>query len=174
MIDDADEQRLGIQRSYLDNADQPARLDDETVAALRVALGEPDPELVDRAPLVVRPGSRLGVAPGAVHGVELENGSRLEVDATTPLDLPLGYHRLITETGARRLIVSPGSCVLPERREWGWTAQLYATRSRASWGIGDLGDLARLTALAREQGAGFVLTNPLHAGGSTSATVPQE
>ena len=29
-------------------------------------------------------------------------------------------------------------------RVWGWAAQLYAARSRASWGIGDLGDLARL------------------------------
>jgi 4-alpha-glucanotransferase len=174
MTDDADELRLGIQRTYLDNADRPARLDDETVAALRAAVGEPAPQVADEAPLVVHPGDRLGVEPGSVRGVQLENGRPVEIDAAAPLDLPLGYHRLITATTERRLIVSPGACVLPDRREWGWTAQLYATRSRASWGIGDLGDLARLTALARQQGAGFVLVNPLHAGGSTSTTAPQE
>jgi len=32
----------------------------------------------------------------------------------------------------------------PATRAWGWATQLYAVRSRASWGIGDLGDLARL------------------------------
>jgi 4-alpha-glucanotransferase len=178
MTDDADAARLGIQRDYLDNADEPARLSDETVTALREALGEPDPELAQRAPLVVRPGDRLGSQLGSgasgVLGVELEDGTQVEVDAAAPLELPLGYHRLVTAAGARRLVVSPGACVLPQRREWGWTAQLYASRSRSSWGIGDLGDLARLTGLARDQGAGFVLVNPLHAGGSTSTAIPQQ
>jgi 4-alpha-glucanotransferase len=53
--------------------------------------------------------------------------------------------------------------VLPPRRSWGLTVQLYAARSEASWGIGDLGDLKRLGKLASELGAGFVLLNPLHA-----------
>ena len=57
----------------------------------------------------------------------------------------------------------PGRCPLPPRT-WGWTAQLYAVRSRCSWGIGDLGDLARLARWSgAELGAGFVLVNPLHA-----------
>jgi 4-alpha-glucanotransferase len=42
--------------------------------------------------------------------------------------------------------------------------QLYSVRSRASWGHGDLADLADLAAWsARALGAGFVLINPLHA-----------
>jgi 4-alpha-glucanotransferase len=42
--------------------------------------------------------------------------------------------------------------------------QLYSLRSRASWGHGDLRDLADLAAWsARDLGAGFVLINPLHA-----------
>ena len=41
--------------------------------------------------------------------------------------------------------------------------QLYATRSRASWGIGDLADLRAVRRMAADQGAGFVLINPLHA-----------
>jgi 4-alpha-glucanotransferase len=53
---------------------------------------------------------------------------------------------------------------VPERREWGFTVQLYSVRSRASWGHGDLRDLAELAAWsARALGAGFVLINPLHA-----------
>src|SRR4030088_1193321 len=56
------------------------------------------------------------------------------------------------------------TCYLPpERRLWGWAAQLYAVRSRSSWGMGDLGDLRRLAAWARALGAGFVQLNPLHA-----------
>ena len=53
---------------------------------------------------------------------------------------------------------------VPERRAWGFAVQLYSLRSRASWGHGDLRDLADLAAWsARDLGAEFVLTNPLHA-----------
>lgn len=52
----------------------------------------------------------------------------------------------------------------PARRNWGFTVQLYSLRSRGSWGHGDFADLAALAAWSgRELGAGFVLTNPLHA-----------
>jgi 4-alpha-glucanotransferase len=52
----------------------------------------------------------------------------------------------------------------PDRRSWGFTVQLYSVRSRASWGHGDLRDLADLaTWSGRELGADFVLVNPLHA-----------
>ncbi|WP_217707785.1 4-alpha-glucanotransferase [Nonomuraea rhodomycinica] len=65
---------------------------------------------------------------------------------------------------AHRLVVSPGRCHLPARRAWGWTAQLYAARSRESWGMGDLADLRRLARWSAEEcGAGFLLVNPLHA-----------
>ena len=52
----------------------------------------------------------------------------------------------------------------PARRSWGFTVQLYSVRSRASWGHGDLRDLANLARWSgRELGADFVLVNPLHA-----------
>jgi 4-alpha-glucanotransferase len=42
-------------------------------------------------------------------------------------------------------------------------AQIYSVRSRRSWGIGDLADLADLAAWSgHELGADFVLVNPLH------------
>jgi 4-alpha-glucanotransferase len=52
----------------------------------------------------------------------------------------------------------------PARRSWGFAVQLYSVRSRASWGHGDLRDLADLAAwTGRDLGADFVLVNPLHA-----------
>ena len=86
-----------------------------------------------------------------------------------PGDLPVGYHRLRarTDTGPAEcaLIVTPQRLRADTtRRSWGWVLQLYSVRSRASWGIGDLGDLADLAAWSgHDLGAGFVLVNPLHA-----------
>jgi 4-alpha-glucanotransferase len=58
----------------------------------------------------------------------------------------------------------PLPAALQNGRAWGFMTQLYSVRSRDSWGIGDLGDLAELASWsAREHGAGFVLVNPLHA-----------
>ena len=52
----------------------------------------------------------------------------------------------------------------PAHRSWGFAVQLYSVRSHASWGHGDLHDLADLAAWSGgELGADFVLVNPLHA-----------
>ena len=65
--------------------------------------------------------------------------------------------------GARQ--AGPATAPPPPPRSWGFTVQLYSLRSRASWGYGDLRDLADLASWsARELGADFVLINPLHAG----------
>ncbi len=69
--------------------------------------------------------------------------------------------------------MSPGRCWLPDGfRRWGWAAQLYATRSAASWGMGDLADLRRLGEWSARQGAGVALINPLHAGLPVGAQQP--
>jgi 4-alpha-glucanotransferase len=95
-----------------------------------------------------------------------------EATFTLPADLPLGWHRLRArhEQGEadRPLVVTPDRLRLPEAlqhgRAWGFMTQLYSVRSRFSWGLGDLADLAELADWsAREHGAGFVLVNPLHA-----------
>lgn len=104
--------------------------------------------------------------------VVLEDGTTLaDLDALPP-DLPLGYHTLQPADGgpATQLVVTPRRMPLPERT-WGFSAQLYAVRSAASWGIGDLGDLATLTAWQAGLGAGALLINPLHA---AAPTLPQE
>jgi 4-alpha-glucanotransferase len=58
----------------------------------------------------------------------------------------------------------PTVAPVPGQRSWGFTVQLYSLRSRASWGHGDLRDLADFADwAARDLDAGFVLINPLHA-----------
>ncbi|MGW6173958.1 4-alpha-glucanotransferase [Arthrobacter sp. NPDC055138] len=63
------------------------------------------------------------------------------------------------------LVVTPQRLSTADRlpRSWGLMAQLYSVRSRSSWGVGDLDDLAVLAETAAAKGAGFVLINPLHA-----------
>jgi 4-alpha-glucanotransferase len=83
-----------------------------------------------------------------------------------PGDLPCGYHSLqVQKSEVMSLIVSPGQCWLPERRErlWGIAAQLYLLRSRKNWGIGDFTDLRTLVEIAGARGADVIGLNPLHA-----------
>src|SRR5262249_3280998 len=78
------------------------------------------------------------------------------------------------DTGERtRIIVTPGRCWLPEDlSSWGWAVQLYALRSKKSWGMGDLGDLRALARWSKERlSAGMLLVNPLHA---PLPTLPQQ
>lgn len=160
--------RWGIDDCYTDASETLRRIAPETVARLRERIGKPGRP--DAAALVVRAGEEAPAGPGTLV---LEEGSKRDIKANLPADLPLGYHTLHTEDGVRHVIVSPGRCVLPARRMWGWAAQLYAARSRESWGIGELGDLGHLARWSRvELGAGFVLVNPLHAVAPTSPQQP--
>src|ERR1019366_4535137 len=143
----------------------------ETVGALLAALGadrrRPDPD-GDR-PLVIVQGEcpRAGgdeKGKAAPPEIELEDGSTLACGDRLPADLPLGYHRLHVGGRSRLLVVTPPRCHLPARRGFGFAVQLYATRSAASWGIGDLTDLAGPARWAAGLGAATLLVNPLHAG----------
>jgi len=62
-------------------------------------------------------------------------------------------------------------CAPPPARAWGWAVQVYAIRSRDSWGIGDLADLRRLGRWARQSGASVMLISPL---GAQAPTPHQE
>ena len=104
----------------------------------------------------------------------LEDGARLHVDRSLPRNLPLGYHEIHYANGRReRLMVAPAACHLPPRLKiWGWAIQLYALRSRRSWGMGDLGDLRDFCAwTARDLKGGFCLINPL---GAAIPILPQQ
>jgi 4-alpha-glucanotransferase len=134
---------------------------------------------VDAAPAatnikVVRPGERLELTRDRGGELHMEDGTRFALgpnDALPP-DLPFGYHTLLPAAGRGKtaeasqapvnLIVTPGQCFLPDDLKiWGWATQLYATRSRESWGIGDLADLRALGAWTKSLGGGALMVNPL-------------
>jgi len=71
----------------------------------------------------------------------------------------------------RRLKLSDDPCVAAPERAWGWAIQLYALRSRDSWGIGDLADLRRFGRWSRRSGASVILLNPL---GAQTPTLPYQ
>ena len=159
----------GIQKHYVDALGTRHAAPRDTVRAIERAM------TAGRGPagggtLVVRAGSRMRVGKADVH---LEGGGIRPIDGELPADLPIGYHTLAGRSGApRRLIVAPAACHLPaDFATWGWAIQLYAARSRRSWGMGDLADLRWLGRWARDQGAGLALINPLAA---PAPTMPQQ
>src|SRR5215213_3700403 len=162
----------GIATSFTDAGGRHTEVSEATLEAVLEAMA-PAPAPAPWPPVVVtRTGqeSRSSWRPprGEPASLVLESGEERPLPAELPGDLPPGRHRVEGRTGATTLVVAPGRCHLPAAlagggRAWGWAAQLYAVRSRASWGIGDLGDLGGLLAATAPLGAGFALLNPLHA-----------
>jgi 4-alpha-glucanotransferase len=147
-------ERGDIDEEYLDFAGRRHRVPAETIEALRAAMGAPAQG--PYSDVVVWSAGSPWTHPGEL---QLEDGTPWRGGL-----LPLGYHDFLPR-GARlpvRLIVTPGQCHLPEDLfGWGWAVQLYAARSKSSWGIGDLADLRRLGRWSRSLGAQVVLVNPL-------------
>lgn len=163
----------GIQERWCDATGTWHDVSTETVALALAAMGS-DGEGSPPAPtsLFVRAGQAV-----EIHGpsvLSTEDGAEVRVDGLLPRDLPFGYHRLIRlDDGARTdVVVSPGRCPLPANAPaWGWAVQLYALRSKKSWGMGDLADLRELGRWsAHDLDAGLLLVNPLHA---AHPTLPQ-
>jgi 4-alpha-glucanotransferase len=72
---------------------------------------------------------------------------------------------------ARRYKMPAQPCAPGPNRAWGWAIQLYAMRSKDSWGIGDMADLRRFAHWSRSQGASEILLNPL---GAQNPTLPHQ
>jgi 4-alpha-glucanotransferase len=173
--------RFGISDRYHDAAGVEHLTTDETRAALLRAMGVEAPKgeaeanddsylgasrhdgTADAEVRVLTPGGDRSLKLPA--DLALEDGTTRVADAELPADLPLGYHHLRARDGRETLlIVAPAACHLPDDlRTWGWAAQVYAARSRASWGMGDLADLARFGRWSRGLGAGVVMVNPMTA-----------
>lgn len=148
-----------VDEAYIDAYERRREIAPEVRAVVLAAMG-PDESDTD-AVAVVRRGAQLP-APGSVT---LEDGSSLGRIETLPADAPFGYHHLHRDDGTDQLLITgPGRCHLsPGLRAWGWAIQLAATRSRESWGIGDLADLRELGAWSAAVGAGFLVVGPLGA-----------
>lgn len=166
----------GVDVQYEDAAGVTRHVPEEALRVLRSAIGRPregDQSWLHDPVKVVRQGEVLPVSSPAE--LTLEDGTSMTIRDRLPGTLPIGYHWVTPENSPStrvRLIVSPGQCHFPEDlRIWGWNAQLYAVRSRQSWGMGDLADLRRLARWALGLGAGLLLINPLHA---VPPVVPQE
>jgi 4-alpha-glucanotransferase len=157
----------GIDLKYQDAFKKWHEASEETVRAILKAMGMEGEEIPpdDDPVLIMRAGESRRLKDAA--SIQLESGETIQVGPILPSDLPLGYHSLHLEGAPRpkRLIVGPGRCFLPEHLEtWGWAVQLYAARSRDSWGIGDFSDLEKLASWSAEKlGAGMMLLNPLSA-----------
>jgi 4-alpha-glucanotransferase len=161
----------GVSPGYHDIAGTWMETSPDAARRVLAAMGAEGPEPPGSGPLVVRTGEAARL-PGPAE-VVTEDGAVLPAAAALPTDLPAGYHTLRPLDGAaeRRLIVSPGRCHQAAGPAWGWAAQLYAVRSRQSWGMGDLADLRELGRWSAGLGARTLVVNPLDA---PLPLVPQE
>jgi len=115
-----------------------------------------------------------------VDPVEVDGILVGEASFRLPGDLPLGWHVVEATSTDRRssapLVVAPerlDPAAIVGERQWGLMAQVYATRSRQSWGFGDLSDLATLVRWSgADRGAGFLLVNPMHSASPIPPMVP--
>jgi 4-alpha-glucanotransferase len=105
-------------------------------------------------------GERWGVLPSywSYQGQQIETSTETEEAILAAMGASSQH-----PPRGRRYKVAAGPCVTGPDRSWGWAVQLYALRSKESWGIGDMADLRRFAQWSRKQGAGFVLLNPLGA-----------
>jgi 4-alpha-glucanotransferase len=167
--------RLGILPEYVDQTGRETRVtSDETRVAILAAMGFDASnesraasalELLEARELArsLRPvrvivhDSAFSLPPKAV--LTLERGGEWRPGK----DLPLGYHTLKLGDDTQTLIVVPPKCMAPVRRAMGLIANLYAVRSDANWGVGDISDLATIAEWSGEKGAAFVGVSPLHA-----------
>lgn len=156
--------RWGIEDGYRGVDQQWHPVSDSTREALRAAMGAGDEDGPPAGPGVRFVTAGQTVSLDEPRHVALEDGTALGPTRTLAADLPLGYHALLDDDGGEeRLVVVPARAHLPAAlRLWSVGVQLYGARSRASWGIGDFGDLAFLARQARRWGASLLAVNPLY------------
>ncbi len=155
----------GIARGFEDTSKKWQATPADTRAALLGAMGidpaDPQPPS-GPAVRILGPGDTLSVDQPAE--LTLEDGTVLEVRSSVPTDVPIGYHKLCAAGDAAEtlLIKRPAACHLDAgMKAWGWAVSLYASRSRRSWGHGDLSDLRQLARWAKASRTDMLLLNPL-------------
>ena len=132
----------GVQPSYRDWHGRPVRVRRDTLEAILIELGALD---------------AIGSAAHAAGPAPAGDGAGAAAAPAVSVPSAAG-------TAAPHPALAAATAPTPAERAWGFAIQLYAIRSRDSWGHGDLRDLAELASWsARDLGAGFVLVNPLHA-----------
>ncbi|HEX3626751.1 MAG TPA: 4-alpha-glucanotransferase [Verrucomicrobiae bacterium] len=165
--------RNGISQCYKDGQGAWHEIPEKTLQAIRSALDRHAAGEKKAGLRVLRAGQKFELTSPVL--LKLEDGATQVCAKALPQDLPIGYHEFTEErTGNQtHLIVSPHECYLPgSLRAWGWAIQVYALRSKNSWGMGDFGDLRDFARWAsRELRCDFILSNPL---GATTPILPQQ
>ncbi len=159
---------FGIADSYLNASNQWRKPPASTLETIRRRISSDECATHNghgphKGPIAIFRGGQPHIA--SQFDLFLEDGAELRSLRRLPPDIPFGYHKLREHDGAEHLLVmAPGECYLPkDLKIWGWAIQLYALRSRSSWGMGDLADLRRLNRWAKKLGAGISIISPLGA-----------
>jgi 4-alpha-glucanotransferase len=155
--------RKAVAETYVDAWNTRRRVAAPVRGAVLAAMGI-DPKAPRSASRVEEP-VRIGRPGQPIEqpaDLLLEDGTTLPAVTRLPRDVPFGYHHLRRGNADQLLLLAPVRCHLPPAmRAWGWALQLYAARSRRSWGIGDLADLRALARWSAGLGAQAVMLNPL-------------
>ncbi len=148
---------LGVSFGYQSTSGKWAETPTTTLEMVNDSFPASDAVASTGAPIVCTPGRWH---PELFGTLILEDGFNIQVHGVVDVS---GYHILYTREGVRRFVLAaPERLKVPERG-WGWQIQLYATRTRRSWGIGDFRDLGLICRLAAAQGAACVQVSPVHA-----------
>ena len=143
----------GVATGYLDWRGRQVEVSQRTLDAILAALSEPP-----------APGATVTAAPDGLPAAARPGAERPLIGAPVAEE-PVAEGPVAEEVVAEAPAGEGPVVAGPEERSWGFAVQLYSVRSRQSWGLGDLGDLADLAVWsASDLGAGFILINPLHAG----------
>jgi 4-alpha-glucanotransferase len=164
-----------------------ARQDSDTQVAVHVNDGasvhvwlELEGAEPEARPHQVRPRRDLEQADVPVPPRDVDGRRVGRATFVVPAGVPLGWHTLHALTEGHEtsttLVVTPARLelapALARQQAWGVLAQLYSVRSRTSWGLGDLADLADLAWLTAHRGADFVAVNPLSASEPITPVTP--
>ena len=154
-------QRLGVATSFRSKRGEDMPAPESTLRQV-VSSFSAEPATTE-PPLICTPGR---YHPELYGYLILENEDAFWVDGRVDV---AGYHILHLNDGRRRLVLAAPEQLPQPRRGWGWSVQLYAARSRDSWGIGDFRDLGLLARMARRDGASVILVSPVHAAAPVEA-----
>jgi glycogen operon protein len=143
---------------------------EDAEGALRSLRARPQPIIADaRHVVTIAPATdrrqiiHLRDEHGKTRTLEVKPGE------AAALQLPAGYYDAQSEGDAskRGIIVSPGTCHLPEdiangARVFGLASHLYALRHAGDQGIGDFETLRRFANVTHDIGGRYAGLNPLH------------
>lgn len=150
----------GVATSYRDAFGIDRQVPAATLEQLagRMLTGEPRVP----APLIATPGR---FHPDLFGDLTYDDGRTVRASGIVDV---AGYHHLTSGDGLRRLVIAAPEYLPQPTRQWGWAVQLYAARTRDSWGIGDFRDLATIARRAARAGAGSILISPVNAAAPTT------